>query len=180
MLCIVSTDKPCTSVGDFWFPCWPLIYSLEAWGWPWEGLFLPLTPYTLEGEYFLQTALDLASCHDWVVTRVMPLMLCGPWIAQRVMSVTRQVVQIGLCMGTTRTGCNRRVFSPGRSAPTRETGLSSVFLLGTKQLPQCTFLQYSPVGMYLSAGRWLYILGEAVSTVNVLFFSVSELPFVFF
>ena len=45
--------------------------------------------------YFLQTALGLTSCHDWVVSRVMPLMLCGPLMAWLRMSVTRQIVQIG-------------------------------------------------------------------------------------
>ena len=64
----------------------------------WEGLLLPLTPYTLEGKYFLQTALDLTSCHDLVVSRVMYLMLHGLLIAQMVMSVTRQVIQVGLCV----------------------------------------------------------------------------------
>ena len=66
-----------------------------------------------EGLYFLQTALDLTSCYDQVVSKVMPLMLPGLLIAQMVMSVTRQLVQIELCMGTTRTGYNRRVFSLG-------------------------------------------------------------------
>ena len=64
------------------------------------------------GQYMLQTALDLTSCHDWVVSRVMPLMLFGSLIVQMVMSVARQVVQIGLCMGMNTTGCNRRVFLP--------------------------------------------------------------------
>ena len=36
-----------------------------------------LYPY----EYFLQTALDLTSCHDWVVHSMIPLVLCGPLIA---------------------------------------------------------------------------------------------------
>ena len=40
-------------------------------------------------------------------------MCCGPLIAWMVMSVTSQVVKIRLCMGTNRTRCNRRVFSPG-------------------------------------------------------------------
>ena len=123
-----------------------------------ERLLLPLTPYILEGEYFLHTAPDLTSCHKWVVSQVIPLMLCGPLIAQIVMSVTRQVVKIGLYMGMTRTVCNRRVFS-----------------LGTKQLLQCTFLWYSLVAMYLSAGRFLYILREAVFPL-VCYTSISELP----
>ena len=74
---------------------------------------MPLTPYILEGKYFLQTALDLTSFHDWVVSGVMLLMLHGPLIAWMVVSVTRQVVQMGLCMGMSRNGCNRRVFSLG-------------------------------------------------------------------
>ena len=74
---------------------------------------MPLTLYILEGEYFLLTAPDLTSCHDWVVSRVMPLMLCGPLIAWMVMSGTREVVQIRLCMGTTRTRYNKGVLSPG-------------------------------------------------------------------
>ena len=69
-----------------------------------------LTPYTPEGEYFLHTSLDLTSCLDQAVSRVMPLMLHGPMIAWMMMSVTRQVVQVGLCVGRTRTWCNRRVF----------------------------------------------------------------------
>ena len=78
-----------------------------------EGLLLTLTPYILEGEYFLKTALNLTSCHNWVVPRLMPLMLCEPLIAWMVMSVKRQAVQHGgLCVGMTRTGCNRSVFSP--------------------------------------------------------------------
>ena len=104
----------------------------------------------LKGKYFHQIALDLTSCHDWVVSRVMPLMFHGPLIAQMVMSEMRQVFQIGLCMGMTRTGYNRRVFS-----------------LGTKQLLRCTFSQYSPEGMYLSAGKLLYILKEAVFPFGV-------------
>ena len=69
--------------------------SLEAWGATMGGLLLPLAPCILEGEYFLQTSLDLTSCHDWVVPRVMPLMHHGLLIAWMVMSVTRQVVQMG-------------------------------------------------------------------------------------
>ena len=153
---------------------------LRGLGGPQEGLPLPLTSYTLEGEHFLQTASDLTSCHNQVVSRVMPLMLHGLLIAQIVMSVTRQAVQVGLCVGTTRTGCNRRVFSLGRSVSTREAGPSLVFSLGTTKLLQCTSSWYYPLGMYLFAGRWLYILGEAVSVVSVLFFSVSELSFVLF
>ena len=53
-----------------------------------EGVLLPLTPCTLKGEYFLQTAPDLTSYYDWIVSRMMPLMLSGPLIAQMVMSVT--------------------------------------------------------------------------------------------
>ena len=90
------------------------------------------------GEYFLQTALHLTFCYDQVVSRVMHFMLCWQLIAQMVMSVTRQVVQIGFCTGMTRTGCNRRVS-----------------LLGTKQFLLCTFSLYSVVGMYLSDGRFL-------------------------
>ena len=45
--------------------------------------------YILEGEYFLLTALSLASCHDQVVPRVILLMLCWPLIAWMVMSVTK-------------------------------------------------------------------------------------------
>ena len=83
---------------------------------------------------------DLTSCHNQVVSRVIPLMLHGLLIAWMVMSVTRHVVQVGLCMGTTRSRCNGRVFSLGRSASTWEAGLSSVFSLGTKHLLQCTSL----------------------------------------
>ena len=139
------------------------VYGVDSW----ERLLLPLTPYTLEGEYFLQTAPGLASCHDWVVSRVMPLMLHRLLMAWVVMFVTRQVIQAGLHLDSTRTGCNRRVFLLGSSASTREAGLSLVFLLGIKQLLQCVFLWYSLVGMYLSAGRWLYILWKAVSAVGV-------------
>ena len=97
-------------------------------------------------------------------------MLCGLLKAQMVMSVTRQVVQVALCVGTIRTGCNRRVFSLGGSASTGEAGLLLVFLPGTKQVVQCTSSQYSPVGMYLSAGRFFYILREAVFPISALFF----------
>ena len=106
----------------------------------------------------------------------MPLMLHGLLIAWMVMPVTRQVVQVGLCAGMTRTRCSRRVFLLGWSASTGEAWLPLV-LLGTKQVFQCTFSWYSPIGMYLSAGRYLYILREAVSSVGVLLFSVFELPF---
>ena len=119
------------------------------------GLLLPLTPYTLEGKSFVQTALDLTFCHDQVVSMVMPLMLHGPLIEQIVMSVTRQVVQIGICFSTTRTGCNRRVFS-----------------LGTKHLHHGTFSQYSPVVMYLSAERFLYIFREAVFPLGVFYSNI--------
>ena len=40
-------------------------------------------------------------------------MLCGLLIAWVVMSVTSQVVQIGLCMGMTTARCNRMIFSSG-------------------------------------------------------------------
>ena len=129
---------------------------------------MPLTPYTLEGKYFLQTTLDLDSCHDQVVSRVIPLMLNGPLIVQIMMSVTRQVVQVGLCMGMTRTRCNKRVFLLGRSASTGEAGLSSVFWL------------YSLVGMYLSAGRYLHILREAVFPLGVFLFQYGSFLCYFF
>ena len=105
-----------------------------------EGLLLPLTPCTVEGEYFLPLVPDLASCHNWVVSRVMPLKLCGPLIAQMVMSVTRQVVQEGLCMHMTRTGYNRRVFLLGRSVSTGEAGLPSVFSPGDQTGASVYFL----------------------------------------
>ena len=106
------------------------------------------------------------------------LMLCRLLIAWMVISVTRQVVQVGLCMGTTRAQHNRRVFSVERSASTREAGLSSVFSLGTKQFLQCTFLWYSLVGIYFPASRFLYILREAVSPLSMFLF--QYLSFLFF
>ena len=94
----------------------------------------------------------------------MPLILHGMLIAQMVMSVTRQVVQIGFCTGMTITGCNRRVFPPR-----------------TKQLLQCIFSWYSQVGMYLSAGRFLYILREAVCPFGVFLCQyLSFLCYIFF
>ena len=90
-------------------------------------------------------------------------MLHGLLIAWMVMSVTSKAVQIGLNTGTTRTGCIRRVFS-----------------LGTKQLLQCTFSQYSPVGMYLSAGRFHCILREAVFPLEVFLFQYLHFLCYFF
>ena len=43
----------------------------------------------------------------------MALMLHGPLMAWILMSLTREVVQMRLCTDTTRTQCNRMVFSPG-------------------------------------------------------------------
>ena len=66
------------------------------------GVATPAT-VSLSLWYFLQTSLDLTSCHNWVVPRVLPLDLHGPLKAQMVKSVIRQVLQGG-CMITTGTG----------------------------------------------------------------------------
>ena len=121
----------------------------------------------MEGKYFLQTALDLTSCHIQVVPRVIPLMLCGPLIAQMVMSVTRQVVQVGLCTCMTRASWNRSVFLLGRYASTKEAGISG--LCADNQTGASVYCITVLFGRDVSL-CWLYILREAVFSLGVFLF----------
>ena len=145
-------------------------------GWPQEGLL----PNTLEGKYFLQRAPGLTSCHDQVVSRVVLWCYEGCWLAWMVMSVTRQGVQVGCCVGTTRPRCSRGALLLGRSVATGEVGLSSVFLPGTKQVLQDTLSCYSPVDVYLSWQITLYLWGSCYFTWWASIFNQCAFLFFFF
>ena len=93
-------------------------------------------------------------------------MLHGLLIAWMMMSVTRQGVQVGHCVGMTRTRCNRWVLTLQRSASNGEAGLSLVFSPGSKLVLQGTLLQYSLVGC-IFVSRYHYILRKVVSSFNV-------------
>ena len=71
----------------------------------------PASDSLYPGEYFLQTALDPTSCHNWVVPRVMP---CSPLVTNSTdgdVSNQAGCLNGGLCGGMTGTGYSRRVMS---------------------------------------------------------------------
>ena len=116
-----------------------------------------------------------------VVSRVIPLMLHRPLIAQMVMYVTRQVVQVGLCMGMTRTGCNRRVFSLGRSVSTGEAR-AIISLLAGNQTGCFSVLSHGTllVGIVSLLADYLYIHeGSCVIQCSVFLLKFLSILFVF-